>query len=289
MAEILITGGAGNLGRMLAQALKQEGHSLRILDLPFCDFSFFDGWEKTRIVAGNILEPASLKEALVGVDWVFHLAAILPPLSEKDRTRTFMVNVEGTRGLLEAYASSVTAPRVIFASSVSVLGDTSRQTGLIGPDHPVNPNDWYAESKVEAERVLFASGLPYVNLRISAISIPVFLEPPEPWPFIVEQKIELVALSDLVLAMVRVVGKENALGQTQLIAGGPTWQVTGAQYVEQWGDAMEIPMDDMRFQDHPGWLNWYDTSASQTLLGYQQTPLADFMAQLRVAVEEELA
>jgi len=289
MAEILIAGGAGNLGRMLSQALQQEGHGLRILDLPSCDFSFFDGWEKTRIVAGNILDPASLKEALVGVDWVFHLAAILPPLSEKDRTRTFMVNVDGTRGLLEACASSAKAPRVIFASSVSVLGDTSRQTGLIGPEHPVNPNDWYAESKVEGERILFASGLPYVNLRISAISIPVFLEPPEPWPFIAEQKIELVALSDLVLAMVRVVGKENALGQTQLIAGGPTWQVTGTQYVRQWGDAMEIPLEDMRFQDRPGWLNWYDTSASQALLKYQQTTLADFMSQLRAAVEEELA
>ncbi|MBN1614079.1 MAG: NAD(P)-dependent oxidoreductase [Deltaproteobacteria bacterium] len=289
MAEILITGGAGNLGRMLASALRKEGHGLRILDLPSCDFSFCSGWEKTRAVAGNILDPDSLKEALAGVDWVFHLAAILPPASEADRARTFRVNVEGTRSLLEACASSEKAPKVVFASSVSVWGDTSRETDLIGPDHPVNPNDWYAESKVEAERLLFASGLPYANLRISAISIPVFLDPPEPWPFTAEQRIELVALADLVRALVRIVGRDSALGRTLLIAGGPTWQVTGARYVELWGEAMEIPLEDMRFQDRPGWLNWYDTGASQALLDFQQTTLPDFMARLRAAVEEELA
>ena len=82
MSEILITGGAGNFGRGLAEALREQGHALRILDLPSCDFSFFDGWEKTRVLPGDIMDTASLKETLEGVDWLFHLAAILPPAAE---------------------------------------------------------------------------------------------------------------------------------------------------------------------------------------------------------------
>ncbi len=291
MAEILVTGGAGNMGRTLAQALWAKGHSLRILDLPSCDFGFFDGWERVRIHAGDILDGAFVREAVRGADWVFHLAAILPPASEADRRRTFRVNVEGTRSLAEAVAGAGggSRPRLVFASSVSVYGDTSGTTGLITSDHPPRPNDLYAESKVEAERVLADSGLPFVNLRISAVVIPAFLDPPEPWPFMPGQRIELVPLSDLVTALARLpeTGQE-ALGRTFILAGGPAWQMTGEEYVRRWAEVMDIPMEEMRFLDRPGWLNWYDTRDSQALLDYQKTPPEHFFDDLANAVAEAL-
>jgi len=289
MAEILITGGAGNLGRTLAEALKGEGHALRILDIPACDFSFFDGWAKTSILQGDILDAPFVQSALAGVDLVYHLAALLPPVSEVDRRRTFRINVDGTANLLSACDAQQRPPTVVFASSISIFGDTSREEGLIGPDHPPNPNDCYAESKVEGEKVLFASGVPYVNLRISAIALPVFLDPPEPWPFTAAQRIELIALSDLVTALVGVVRKAPTTSTTLLLAGGRTWQMSGEQYVRQWGEVMEIPFEEMHFKETPGWLNWYDTRSSQELLDYQNTPWNSFLDQLRDAVAEALA
>jgi nucleoside-diphosphate-sugar epimerase len=290
MAEILITGGAGNFGRTLAGSLHPQGHGIRIFDLPNCNFGFFKDWEKTQIITGDILDTAALTKAVPGADLIFHLAAILPPASEEDRERTFRVNVQGTRNLLEACASSGGRPRIVFASSVSVYGDTSGYQGLIGPDHPVNPNDWYAESKVEAEQVLTASTLPLANLRISGIVIPAFLDPPEPWPFMGSQRIELLALSDLVKAMTSLAErKETAFGRTLLLAGGPNWQVTGDEYVNRWGKIMDIPFEEMAFLKHPGWLNWYDTSESEALLDYQRTRLDDFFQELEQAVQEALA
>lgn len=290
MAEILVTGGAGNMGRTLAQALRAKGHSLRILDLPSCDFGFFDGWDRVRIFAGDILDGAFVREAVQGTDWVFHLAAILPPASESDRERTFRVNVEGTRSLAAAVAGAEEGrPSLIFASSVSVYGDTSGITALIPADHPPRPNDLYAESKVEAERVLAASGIPFVNLRISAVVIPTFLDPPEPWPFMAGQRIELVPLSDLVTALARLPETgQRALGRTLILAGGPAWQMTGESYVRKWAEIMDIPMEEMRFLDRPGWLNWYDTRGSQALLDYQKTPPEAFFSDLSKAVAEAL-
>ena len=125
MAEILITGGAGNFGRTVAQPLQAAGHSLRLLDLPVCDFSFCNAWENTRAIPGDILDSSCMKAAVDGVDWVLHLAAILPPFSDEDKDRTFRVNVDGTRVLAEACGAVPTPPQIAFASSISVYGDTS--------------------------------------------------------------------------------------------------------------------------------------------------------------------
>lgn len=288
MEEIAITGGAGNFGRMLAAALAARGHGLRLLDLPSCDFSFADDLEKTTVFQGDILDAGALKETFGGAELVFHLAAILPPASEEDRDRTFQVNVEGTRRVLSA-CRSAGGPGIVFASSISVYGESAGEPGLIGPDYPVRPTDIYAESKAACEVLLRESGLPFANLRISGIAIPEFLDPPEPWPFKADQRIELVALSDLVDAMVALVGRKEAFGRTLIIAGGPTWQVTGGEYVRRWGEVMGIPLEEMRFMDRPGWLNWYDTAESQVLLGYQKTTLDAFFAQLGAAVDEALA
>jgi nucleoside-diphosphate-sugar epimerase len=286
--KILITGGAGNLGKALAAELRGEEHGLHIFDLPHSDFSFYEGWEDARVFKGDILDPASVRVALDGVDMLFHLAAILPPASEVDKQQTLRVNVDGTRVLLEALSIDP-APCIVFASSVSVYGDTSRMREPVGVDHPVNPNDWYAESKVACERLLHESGHPYVNLRISGIAIPEFLDPPEPWPFMGDQRIELMPMSDLVHVLASLVAYERALNKTLIIAGGPTWQVTGEHYVRRWGEIMEIPFEEMSFQESPGWLNWYDTAESQKILNYQKTSLEDFFGELQTAVAEALS
>jgi len=288
MSRILITGGAGSFGRQLASILHEKGHLLKIFDLASCNYSFYKDWENTFILPGDITNAASLKNSAKDVDTVFHLAAILPPASEINKERTLKVNVEGTKILLDVLGDIPKTPDIIFTSSVSVYGDTSREDKLIGPDHQVNPDDWYAESKAKAEDILFSSKMPYVNLRISGVVIPAFLDPPDPWAFQEGQKIELICLSDLTGAMAALAGNSGAVGKTLILAGGKSWQVKGKDYVQRWGEIMEIPYEEMNFPERPGWLNWYDTDESQKLLNYQKTTLEDFYGQLNAAVKEAL-
>ena len=103
-----------------------------------------------------------------------------------------------------------------------------------------------------------------------------------------DQRIELLSLGDLIKALVNLEGIKKAKGQTLLMAGGSSWQVTGEEYVRRWGEIMEIPLQEMSFMDQPGWLNWYDTSKSQTLLNYQQTSIDAFYGELKQAVQEAL-
>ena len=58
-----------------------------------------------------------------GVDAVIHLAAIIPPATDRVPDLARKVNVDGTRNLIAQMESSATAKRLVFASSVGIFGD----------------------------------------------------------------------------------------------------------------------------------------------------------------------
>lgn len=288
MKTILITGGAGSVGKELAFKLIDMGHHVRVFDLPICDFSDLEGQENITIIPGDIRDAGLVKGAVAGTDIVLHLAAILPPASERDRARTFGVNVEGTQRVVEAIQQAGGTSRLIFASSVATYGDTTASPPPIGVNHPQRPIDIYGESKVAAERVILQAGIPYTILRISGIVIPALMDPPDPYPFTAEQRIELVCRADVISALLAAIDKDEAANKIYHIAGGPSWQMYGHQYVEKVFPILDIPIEDAHYRETPGWSDWYDTAASQALFQYQNTSFESYLEQLEKAVLEAL-
>ena len=287
MATILVTGGAGRLGANTAYALREQGHLVRVMDIEAADFFPFEDEEGFEIIKGDIRDADLIAKSARGCSTVFHLAAILPPVSENNRELTMGVNVDGTKVLIDACRGAGSIP-LVFSSSVSTYGDTSADEPPIGVDHPQSALNIYPESKIEAEKLVKASDIPYVILRIAGIAVPAFLDPPEPWPFISEQRVEFVALNDLVTAMVNLVDNPDAHGKTFNLAGGKSWQVTGNKYARRYCETLEIGFDSQTYYEKPGWLDWYDTDESQAILGYQNTSFDDFHSMLRSAMEEAL-
>ena len=68
-------------------------------------------------------------------------------------------------------------------------------------------------------------------------------------------------------------------------SGGPSWQTTGRAYVKDYYDLLGVPLEEARFQDSPGWCDWYDTQRSQNLLQYQNTSYQRYLGQLQSEVE----
>ena len=120
---------------------------------------------------------------------------------------------------------------LVFSSSVSTYGDTTAETPPLAVEHPQTALDLYAESKIASERLVRESALPTVVLRIAGIAVPVLQEPPEVWPFTAEQRLEMVQRDDVVTALYKALMTPEARGKTLNVAGGPTWQTTGHQYV----------------------------------------------------------
>jgi len=114
--EILVTGASGFIGRHLVRALGAQGHYVRVLIRASSTYTNSNG---SKPFVGDLTDADSLRQAVEGVDQVYHLAAI------RDRwgwpyEDYYAVNVEGTRCLLDAAARQGAC--FIYCSSVGVLG-----------------------------------------------------------------------------------------------------------------------------------------------------------------------
>ena len=283
---ILITGGAGSVGRSLVACCRADDYAVRVFDLPVCDFTGLEGESGIEVVKGDITKPEHVEAAVQGVSSVLHLAALLPPASEADRSRTFAVNVDGTAAIISAMQAAASDAVLVFSSSVSTYGDTTAESPPLRVSHPQTALDLYAESKIGSERLVRESSLPVVVLRIAGIAVPVLQEPPEVWPFTAGQRLEMVQRDDVVTALYKALITPEARGQTLNIAGGPTWQTTGRRYVADLYDIIGVPLEMAAFrgQDEPGWVDWYDTEVSQRLLGYQDHSYSTYLDTLRSEV-----
>jgi nucleoside-diphosphate-sugar epimerase len=280
---VLVTGGAGSVGREVSLLLAARGHRVRVFDLPGCDFSSLEG--ATEISAGDITDPASVRRAAAGVDVALHLAAILPPHSERSRESTMAVNVQGTANLVAALAAENPDARLVLSSSVCVYGDTAANEPPVRVSTPLHASDVYAESKIKAERLVRAGPLDHTILRISGVSVPAFLAPPAVWPFRAGQRIEFVCRDDVVGALVACVERPVPPRQVYNVAGGPAWRMLGREYVACFNEVMGLPPEEAQYDEGAGYFDWYDTDDAQAVLGYQRTSFDRFIELLDAAIE----
>ena len=277
------------MGRQLTAMFLAEGRPVRIFDLPFMDFTGLEGEPNVEVVKGDITDSESVSEAVHNVGGILHLAALLPPASERDRDKTFAVNVEGTRNIVDALTTQASKAPLVFTSSISTYGDTSNESDPISINQPQNAIDIYADSKIAGEKILIGSGVNFVILRIASIAVPAFLEPPEPWPFTSAQRVEMVHRDDVADAIKSSVENPEAVGNIFNIAGGSTWRLTGKDYVEDFFNFMGAPVGMAVYREEPGWNDWYDTTESQKILKYQNRSYDFYSGEMKSIVEAMMA
>ena len=125
---VLITGGAGFLGRYVAKALLQRGDKVRVLDSLIEQVHGDRGRpaeldKEAELVVGDVRDPSAVKRALAGVDSVLHLAAevgVGQSMYEIDRYTS--VNDLGTAMLFQNLIERPVR-RVVVASSMSIYGE----------------------------------------------------------------------------------------------------------------------------------------------------------------------
>lgn len=169
--KILITGGAGFMGSTTADQLLDAGATeIRVLD-NFIRGSHRNlerarGTGRLQVIEGDIRNKTTVDEAVDGVDYIFHLAALRITRCAEAPAEAVEVLMNGTSNVLES-AVRYKVRKVVAASSASVYGNPSYLP--MDEEHPFNNRTLYGAGKIANEQMLRAYtemfGLPYVALR----------------------------------------------------------------------------------------------------------------------------
>ncbi len=150
--SILITGGAGNIARLLAKRLKRDGHSVTCLDI--VEPKLADRIESVEYETADICDEPRLESLLDSrkPDLIFHLASLLSGSSEIDRRRAFQINAIATFNLLElSFSQQASSPTIVFPGTGASYGSDVPST--LPEDHPQWPENIYGVTKVANERM----------------------------------------------------------------------------------------------------------------------------------------
>jgi UDP-glucose 4-epimerase len=165
--RILVTGGAGYIGSVVASQLVEAGHETIVLD----DLS--KGHleavpEGARLIRGNLMDAGFVSETFSeGFDGALHFAALsLVGESVEQPERYYRNNVCGTLNLLEAMREAGTG-RLVFSSTAAVYGEPEEVP--ITETAPALPTNPYGSSKLAVDRLIGAvaeaRGLAATSLR----------------------------------------------------------------------------------------------------------------------------
>jgi nucleoside-diphosphate-sugar epimerase len=164
---VLLTGGAGYVGTILAPMLLDQGHRVTIFDnfvygaQPVLGFSRHPNLE---LVKGDIRDEGVVSRLVAKHDWVLHLAAIVGyPACAADPVRATTVNTEGTRNIVKSMGKG---QRLIFASTGSTYG---KVLGIATEETPIEPLTLYGRTKRDCEVLIRDAGVDHVSLRFATV------------------------------------------------------------------------------------------------------------------------
>jgi len=160
--RVLIIGGAGYIGSVMARYLLKRGYPVSVLDnlmFGYDAMKELDNHPAYRFYKGDARNIQDLLTAMDDVESVVHLAAIVgDPACELDHRQTIDINYEASKILAEACLHKK-VERLLFASTCSVYG-ASKNGELLTEESPLNPVSLYAETKLRSEEAMLSKAEP---------------------------------------------------------------------------------------------------------------------------------
>jgi nucleoside-diphosphate-sugar epimerase len=295
---VLVTGAFGLVGSATVKRLAADGRRVIAtdLDIPANRKAADTLPLGIEVRYADLTEPAAVEALIADVapTAVIHLAAIIPPFIYMRRELAEKVNVGATASLLAAAAKQPSPPRFVQASSIAVYGSRNPHTlpDVLTADTPVNPADVYGAHKVEAEKLVRASSLDWVILRLGGVLTVdmgssmnldnLYFEGLLP----IDGRLQTVDVRDVARAFAAAT-TSDVIGETLLIGGDDSHRLIQGDIAPAMAAAMGLVggmptglKGNPRSADD--WFNtdWMDTTRAQEVLGHQHHSWPDMLVEM---------
>jgi UDP-glucose 4-epimerase len=299
--KILITGAFGNIGSAVIKEAYKRNHKIIVFEIDN---------KKTRktaeryrnkvkdVVFGNIQDFEAVKKAVKKSEAVIHLAAIIPPLSKKNRQLTMDVNLGGTINIVNAIKQTKRNIPFIFTSSASVMGPTQLQDKIVSRNDALVKTGNYEESKIECEEFLKKNADNYLIFRLAGV-LPTFSASSFAGAFSLleeifdmhpDMRLEMVMAEDVATALVTGAEKLKSgitpKNQAYILGGGKKngWQLRGGEFLSRLFGSLSLTVPDRKYftrDINTYHLDWYDTKDAKQEFDYQNHSFDDYLNRIK--------
>ena len=158
MKKVLVTGADGFIGSHLTESLLEKGYDVKA----FTYYNSFNTWgwldtlpkeklDQIEVFSGDVRDPNGVREAMKGVDQVFHLAALIAiPFSYHSPDSYVDTHIKGTLNVLQS-ARDLGTEKIMVTSTSEVYG--TAQYVPIDEKHPFQGQSPYSATKIGADRL----------------------------------------------------------------------------------------------------------------------------------------
>ncbi len=287
--KILLTGPFGNVGESTLGLLLERGYDVRCFDKKTKHTKkiqkIMSKKGNFKTIWGDIRNKTDVERIVQDVDYVIHLAAIIPPEADENPDYATEVNAGGMKNLVDAAEKLEKKPKIIFTSSLAIYGSKMHMPPPRYVTDEIVPisHDLYAFQKWEMEKILQASSLDWIILRLTAVpSLRMPMKIPSLMfevPF--DQRLEFIHTWDVGLACVNAINVDIN-HKIMNLAGGEKCQMLAGEYITRLLKSFgvgPIPRECFKEPQHDkDWFHtdWLYTDDSQGILQYQRYTMEGF-------------
>jgi len=295
--KVLLTGASGVVGFEVFKELlnRKAAYSVRVLniDSKFEKQLFQPYQDDVEIIWGDIRDPSCVRRALQNVNAVVHAAGIIPPLADQNPKLAREVNVEGTKNIVNGIKLQPVPSKLLFTSSISVYGDRIEQP-YISVNDPLLPSDGdaYARTKIDAERIIIDSGIPYSIFRLCGILTKGFKIQPLMFHMPLNTSLEWCHPSDVGYALAQAIDEDGVVNGVYNLGGGEECRIVAKDFIKKmfsiWGlDSSILPDYAFAIQNfHSGF--YQDGNKLNQILGFRTKTLLDYLEMVKGKVSPNL-
>lgn len=233
----LVTGATGFIGSHLVDLLLKQKYAVRVLLRRTSDTVWLQGLP-IEYVYGDLFDTNALREAVAGVDYVFHSAGVT---KAKTAAEYFRGNTEGVKNLLDAVTQNNPGlKRFVQISSQTAAGPSPGKTPITEETTP-RPITTYGRSKLAGEEACAErlGRIPITIIRPPAVYGPrdrdifeffnTMSKGLQPMVGMKEKFVSLIHVGDLVRGFLMAAESENAIGQTYFLSSSQVygWKEVG--------------------------------------------------------------